>query len=135
MAEAGGYVRCAGAVVRDERGRLLVVRRGQQPGEGLWSLPGGRVEPGETPAVAARREVQEETGLVVEVGALLGRTDIPGPCGATYRVEDFAGTAVGGELAAGTDASAVRWVTVSELRQMACTPRLVETLESWGALR
>lgn len=129
------HVRCAGAVVRDERGRLLVVRRGQQPGEGLWSLPGGRVEPDETPAEAAAREAREETGLVVEVGALLGRTEIPGPGGATYQVEDFAGTAVAGELAAGTDAREVRWVSIAELRRMPCTPRLVETLEGWGALR
>jgi len=64
-------IECAGAVVRDGAGRLLLVQRGRAPSAGLWSLPGGRVEPGETAAEAAAREVTEETGLVVEVHELL----------------------------------------------------------------
>jgi mutator protein MutT len=128
------YVPCAGAVVRDARGRLLVVRRGHAPSAGLWSLPGGRVEPGETAAEAAAREVREETGLIVTVGALLGRTELVGPAGSTYLVDDFSCTPVGGRLAAGSDASDVRWVSGDELRRLDCTPRLVETLGEWGAL-
>src|SRR5436190_190421 len=54
-------VECAGAVVRDDHGRLLLVRRGRPPSAGLWSLPGGRIEPGESAAAAAAREVWEET--------------------------------------------------------------------------
>src|SRR2546430_16924216 len=61
-------VPCAGAVVKDQAGRLLLVRRGREPGRGRWSLPGGRVEPGETAAEAAVREVREETGLDVVAG-------------------------------------------------------------------
>lgn len=135
MAESEAYVRCAGAVVRDEHGRLLVVRRGQPPDAGLWSLPGGRVERGETSAQAAAREVREETGLVVEVGRIVGRIELAGPEGATYQVEDFACSAVGGTLTAGSDARAVRWAGVAELRRMPCTPVLIETLERWGVLK
>src|SRR5262245_49581335 len=53
-------VPCAGAVVLDSAGRLLLVRRAREPGRGRWSLPGGRVEAGETAAAAAVREVREE---------------------------------------------------------------------------
>jgi mutator protein MutT len=127
-------VLCAGAVVRDADGRLLLVRRGHAPSAGLWSLPGGRVEPGETAAEAAAREVREETGLIVEVGPLLGRTELAGPAGSTYLVDDFSCTPVGGRLAAGSDASDVRWVSADELLRLACTPRLVETLVDWGAV-
>ena len=127
-------VHCAGGVVRDTAGRLLLVRRGHAPSVGLWSLPGGRVEVGETAAAAAAREVREETGLVVAVGALLGRTELAGPSGSTYVVDDFVCTPVGGTLEAGSDATNVRWFSVAEIRTLDCTPRLVETLEGWGAL-
>src|SRR4051812_49854108 len=100
-------VECAGAVVRDEAGRLLLVRRGHEPGLGKWSLPGGRIEPDESAAAAAAREVREETGLVVAIGELLTTVDLPGG----YRVHDFAGTVTGGQLRAGDDAHDVRWGT------------------------
>jgi len=127
-------VHCAGGVVRDADGRLLLVRRRYAPSAGRWSLPGGRVEAGETAAAAAAREVREETGLVVDVGPLLGRTQLAGPGGSTYVVDDFMCAPVGGTLAAGSDASEARWVSVEELAGLDCTPRLVETLSAWGAL-
>lgn len=120
--------------MRDADGRLLLIRRGHAPDAGLWSLPGGRVEPGEEAAVAAAREVHEETGLVVAVGPLLGRTELAGPNGSTYLVDDFSCTPVAGELAAGSDASDVRWVTIDEMRVLRCTPLLAKTLHEWGAL-
>ena len=73
---------CVGAVVTDEQGRLLLIKRGHEPGAGLWSIPGGRIEPGETDAEALVREMFEETGLVVEVGPLIGRVQRPGLAGA-----------------------------------------------------
>jgi 8-oxo-dGTP diphosphatase len=114
---------CAGAVVRDEHGRLLLVRRGSEPSKGLWSLPGGRVEPGETPAMAAVREVREETGLDVEVERLLATVSIGG-----YLVHDFAASVVGGDLRAGDDADDVRWCADEDLRALSLTPRLLEEL-------
>jgi ADP-ribose pyrophosphatase YjhB (NUDIX family) len=118
-------VECAGAVVRDEAGRLLLVRRGHAPAKGLWSLPGGRIEPGETAAAAAAREVREETGLHVDVGPVLISAVI---AGGTYRVHDFAARVVGGELRAGDDASEVRWVSEDELAHMELSPGLRDEL-------
>lgn len=64
-------VLAVGAVVTSEKG-LLLVRRGHEPGKGLWSIPGGRVEAAERPEEAVRREVYEECHLEVEVGQLVG---------------------------------------------------------------
>lgn len=125
VSEPPGPVECAGAVVRDAVGRLLVVRRGRPPAEGLWSLPGGRIEAGETAAEAAVREVREETGLHVEAGAVLITAVI---ADGAYRVQDFAARVVGGELRAGDDASEVRWVTEAELGALEVTPGLREEL-------
>ena len=68
---------CVGAIVADGQGRLLMIKRGHEPGAGLWSIPGGRIEPGETDAEALVREMLEETGLTVEVGRLVGRCSVP----------------------------------------------------------
>jgi len=59
-----------GAIVFDANHRVLLVERGRPPGQGLWSIPGGKLEPRETLAQAVAREVREETGLIVEVGTL-----------------------------------------------------------------
>jgi len=114
---------CAGAVVRDREGRLLLVRRGHAPSEGLWSVPGGRVEDGETPEHAAAREVLEETGLQVEVGKLLASVRI-----GDYLVHDFAAEVTGGELRAGDDASDVRWCSFEEAELLPLTPGLLDEL-------
>jgi 8-oxo-dGTP diphosphatase len=122
-------VNCAGAVVRDAAGRLLLVRRAHEPALGLWSLPGGRIEPGETAEQAAAREVREETGLSVEVGALLCTADL-GP----YVVADFAATVVGGTLRAGDDASDARWCTPEDVRALPLSPNLLPVLEDLGVV-
>jgi len=124
-------VPCAGAVVRDQAGRLLLVRRGREPSRGRWSLPGGRVEAGETAADAAVREVREETGLVVVAGALVGRVERPGPAGVTYVIDDIACTVNGGQLRAGDDADDVRWVDRAELALLPLTDGLLEALTAW----
>lgn len=60
------------AFVRDEQSRYLALRRAREPYRGAWDLPGGFVEPAETPADAIRREIREETGLEAEPERILG---------------------------------------------------------------
>lgn len=127
-------VACVGALVRDVTGRFLVVLRARPPAQGTWSLPGGRVEPGENAEQACAREVLEETGLVVRVRRHVGRVRRAGPAGTTYVIDDYACDAVGGHLVAASDAAAVRWVTVDQLRRLELSPLLWETLSEWGQL-
>jgi 8-oxo-dGTP diphosphatase len=132
-------VPCVGAVIRDAAGQLLLILRRNEPGAGLWSIPGGRIERGETDEQAVLREVREETGLAVECGALLGSVERPGlPPGTVIDIRDYAAVITGGELAAGDDAAAARWVTPAGLAAMDAagqvTPGLVAALRSWGAL-
>ena len=128
-------VPCVGAIVHDDDGRLLLVRRGHEPSRGLWSLPGGRVEPGESLTAAVEREVHEETGLRVEAGPLVGRVRIPGP-GVVYEVVDFACELMGphAQPVAGDDADAVTFADVPALERLPCTPDLLEILRGWGVL-
>jgi 8-oxo-dGTP diphosphatase len=128
-------VPCVGAVVHDARGRLLLIRRGHEPGKGRWSLPGGRVEAGETATQAVEREVREETGLVVRAGDPVGRVRIPAGS-VVYDVVDLACTLVDAdaEPTAGDDADAVTFADAATLDSLPCTPDLVATLRDWGVL-
>ena len=127
-------VPCAGAVVHDAAGRLLLVRRGQEPGRGLWSLPGGRCEPGEGAAETAVREVREETGLDVAAGPLVGRVERAGLGGVVYVIDDVACTVLGGELAPGDDADDVRWVDAAGLALLPLSEGLLDALTGWDVL-
>ena len=120
-------------MIKDPAGRLLLIKRGHEPGAGLWSLPGGRIEPGETDQQALVREVLEETGLRVDCGALLGTADLPGPGGAVIHVGDYLAVVTGGELAAGDDAADARWVTAAEMEALPLTKGLAGYLTTWGA--
>ena len=120
-------------MIKDPAGRLLLIKRGHEPGAGLWSLPGGRIEPGETDQQALVREVLEETGLRVDCGALLGTADLPGPGGAVIHVGDYLAVVTGGELAAGDDAADARWVTAAEMEALPLTKGLAGYLTAWGA--
>ena len=108
-----------GAIVV-QKGRVLLVRRGQAPLVGEWSLPGGVLECGETLREAAAREISEETGLIVQPGELLGvyervTRDEAGRVRYHYVLIDFLCRVAGGDLKAGSDAADVRWFTSEEL--------------------
>jgi ADP-ribose pyrophosphatase YjhB (NUDIX family) len=123
------FVPCVGGLAYDDSGRLLLVRRANEPGRGLWSLPGGRVEPGEDDAAALVREMAEETGLVVQPGDLVGRVHR-----GVYEIADYRCHVVGGALLAGDDAQDVRWCDAATLLELPLVPLLLETLREWDAL-
>jgi 8-oxo-dGTP diphosphatase len=131
---SGSVIPCVGAVIKDDRGRLLLIKRGHAPGAGLWSLPGGRIEPGETDAEALVREMLEETGLVVEVRQLIGTVRRPAEDGDVLDIRDYAAVVTGGTLRAGDDAADARWVETTELGSLTITAGLIEALTRWGVL-
>jgi 8-oxo-dGTP diphosphatase len=106
-----------GAVVFDGEGRVLLVRRGRPPKVGFWTVPGGRMEPGETLLECCRREVREETGLDIEPGPIVAVADRAAE-GYHYVIVDFAARLRGPESPdprAATDAAEARWVERGEL--------------------
>ena len=122
---------CVGAVIRDEQGRFLLVQRAHDPGRGLWSLPGGRVEPGESDAQALRREVAEEVGLDVRVGGLAGEVRRPGPAGAVFVIRDYLCSVTTGAPTPGTDALDARFAAPGDVP---VTPGLWAALAAWALL-
>jgi 8-oxo-dGTP diphosphatase len=130
-------IRCVGALIRDADGALLLVLRANDPGRGQWSVPGGRVEQGESDESAVVREVAEETELSVTVGRLCGVVERPAPAG-FFEIHDYFCTLVDGTATAGSDAAAVRWVDAAEFAALhakgALVDLLAETLWDWGVL-
>jgi 8-oxo-dGTP diphosphatase len=106
--------------------RVLLIRRGQAPLLGEWSLPGGVLECGETLRGAAARDAREETGLVVEAVDMLGVYErvIPGDAGRVryhYVLIDFLCRPVSGDLQAASDAAEARWFTRDDLPSLNLT--------------
>src|SRR5262245_16381364 len=111
---------------------VLLVKRGRPPMEGRWSLPGGRVEPGETVAAALAREIVEETGITVRLGPLVEVIEIIEES-YHYVILDYACEPAGGALRAGDDAADVAWVPISDLATYGVSKAVLRVVE--GALR
>ena len=131
-----------GAVIVDDVGRILLVLRGNEPQAGLWSVPGGKVEAGETLVEAVVREVVEETGLRVVVDDEAWVVDIPHG-DIVFEVHDFLAHVDGGSASAvegsvtgvpvaGSDAADVGWFTPAEMAGMPITPLLMDYLSEVG---
>ena len=124
---------CVGAVALDT-GRLLMIRRGRGAAQGRWSLPGGRVEHGETLAEAVVRELLEETGLEGICDGLVGWAEIFDGDD-HYVVLDFAVTILGPEEPrAGDDAAEAAWVPLEEVTDLTLSDGLAEFLHDHGIL-
>lgn len=124
----------ASAVICDDAGRVLLILRGTEPEKGRWSVPGGHVEPGESPAEAAAREAFEETGLTVSIGRQLPTVVIPAPGGRVFHIHHFAATVTGGALQPGDDADDVRWFSLAELHRPPLTADLLDYLTHAGTV-
>jgi 8-oxo-dGTP diphosphatase len=124
-----------GAVILD-RDRVLLVKRGQPPSQGKWSIPGGLVHLGERIEDALRREVQEECGVEVRLLGLCGvidRVRHAPPDGAAaprvhyhYVIIDYVASVESGVPRAGSDAAEVRWVPIRELEAYDTTEGLAD---------
>lgn len=129
---------CAGGIVFDDAGRLLLIRRGRPPAQGRWSIPGGRCRPGESPQQACVRELAEETGLTVSISQFAGRVERDRPAGGVYVIDDFVCRVDAGEVRAGDDADDAHWFDRHELeaseRAAELAPLLWHTLAEWGLL-
>jgi ADP-ribose pyrophosphatase YjhB (NUDIX family) len=122
-----------GAVIVDA-GRVALVRRGQPPLLGEWSIPGGVLEVGETLREGAMREAREETGLIVDAGELLGIFErlVPGEDGRLryhYVLMDFLCVWTGGDLLAASDAADVRWFRPEELEALKLAPDTLAVIQ------
>jgi 8-oxo-dGTP diphosphatase len=112
-----------GAVILDGD-RVLLIERGNEPLKGEWSLPGGALELGETLEEGVRREVLEETGLIIEPIAIVEvfdriSRDLEGRVRYHYVLVDYLCRVTGGTLACATDAAAARWATHDDLGAIA----------------
>ncbi|MBF0665307.1 MAG: NUDIX hydrolase [Brevundimonas sp.] len=118
-------VPCVGVVcLRGDE--VLLIRRGRPPKQGEWSLPGGRIEPGERAMDAALRELREETGVEAEITGLVDVVDGLFPeAGRHYVLIDYAARWLSGDPVAGDDALEARFVTLDQ----------VGALIDWGETR
>ncbi len=131
-----------GAVIWRGKDALLLVRRKNMPRAGEWSLPGGRVEPGENLRDALAREVREETGLAIEIGPLIDvvelvLSDETGRAAFHYVLADFTAHWRSGEAKAASDARDCRWFAPSDSLQLVSCPETARIIrlsagQSWN---
>ncbi|MHB1001115.1 MAG: NUDIX hydrolase [Armatimonadota bacterium] len=124
----------AAVVIRD--GSILLIQRGDEPSRGKWSIPGGRVEWGETLTDAVKREVKEETGLDVTVGDVAAVFDMivhdDEGIAFHYVIIDYFAESSGGTLTPGDDAADARWVPFEDLDKYELTDHLKSRLAEMG---
>jgi 8-oxo-dGTP diphosphatase len=127
-----------GAVILDGE-RVLLARRGQPPGQGKWSIPGGLVHLGERIEDALVREVEEESGLRVRLLGLCGVIDRvireQDVVRYHYVIIDYVAESVGGRLQAGSDVAEVRWVHMDDLGQYDTTDGLADMVHRARAIQ
>jgi 8-oxo-dGTP diphosphatase len=111
-----------------EGDEILLVRRGRPPHQGLWAVPGGKVDRGETLAEAATREVKEETGLLVELDEIVWVGEFIDDENHLVLI-DFLGRPTGGELQAGDDATELQWVGIEAAFELDMPETMYELLE------
>jgi 8-oxo-dGTP diphosphatase len=127
-------------VVVFNKGRLLLVKRGNEPNKGKWSIPGGGIELGETIKEAAQREVFEECSVKIEIMRVLDAADnivrdADGRIRYHYAIIDLLANYIGGDLKAQSDAQDCGWFMPEEVTGMDITPILRTMLEQQGIIK
>ncbi|MDQ3328774.1 MAG: NUDIX hydrolase [Chloroflexota bacterium] len=128
-------VAAVGVVVVRDDGRILLARRSNPPLQGLWSLPGGALEMGETITACARREVLEECGVDCTPTEIYHafdsiHRDAEGRVQYHYLIVDVLARWTSGEVHAGTDASEAGWFTLDDMATLATTPAAIQVAQS-----
>ena len=123
------YLAVSAAIIRD--GRVLVTQRARGPGIGIWSMPGGVVEAGETLIEALMREIKEETSLTIEPVALAGHREVvvrdgQGRASRHFVILCFASRWIAGEPRLNEELSDARWLRPEELSTLKTTDGLAE---------
>jgi 8-oxo-dGTP diphosphatase len=108
--------------------QVLLIKRGKAPGKGLWSLPGGKIEIGETSEAAAVRELFEETQVVANLVSSMGPFEVWRDGVLIYSITCFAGHYVSGEAGAGSDAADVAWVYPQALAGLELAPNIAQAI-------
>ena len=127
------YTDCVGVICfRGEE--VLLIQRGTAPRKGEWSIPGGRIEAGESEAQAALRELYEETGVRAALGpkveVILAQFE-----GFHYRLHDYAAEWMSGQPRAGDDAAKAKFVSVDKIGELKMWPKTQSVIEAALALR
>lgn len=129
-----------GALIFDEQNRILLIERGGEPLKGWWSLPGGVLETGETLADGVRREVKEETGLIVEPVQMIEvferiMPDAEGRTEYHYVLIDYICRITGGSLCPADDCADARWATRQDCAGLRITEGTLSVIEkAWERL-
>ena len=115
-------------------GKILLMKRAFEPGKGRWSIPGGLVEVGETLSDACAREMEEETGIKIQILELINAYDmiVPDEAGKTkyhYVLIDFLARPVGGTERPSDEVLEMKWVTYDEAKQMDMTNSAIKALQ------
>jgi ADP-ribose pyrophosphatase YjhB (NUDIX family) len=131
------YLAVSAAIIRD--GKVLIVRRAQPPAYGVFTLPGGVVEAGETLHEAIIREVMEETALAIEPLGLAGyreaiARDADGKVARHFVILPFAARFVAGEIALNEELTEARWLVPAELAGLKTTEGLAEIVRAAYAI-
>jgi 8-oxo-dGTP diphosphatase len=135
-----GWPRAAASAAIFRNGSVLVVERGKGAMTGIWSLPGGHIEPGETAQAAALREVGEETGIAAQIVGLAGVHDVivrdeQGLLTAHYVLAVYYGRWLSGEPHAQSDSRDARFLPIHELGNLKLTPKAAELISrAWSLL-
>ena len=111
-----------------KNGQVLLIKRGKPPGKGLWSLPGGKIEIGETAVDAAQRELFEETQIRAKLLHAMGPFEIKQGDAILYSITCFAGLYVSGEALASSDAAELAWIYPQDINGFELAPNIAQAI-------